>query len=380
MVVYHAGYYFLKSARAAEERWKVLKAIGVIKGADKVGNFTIASSSTAASNQHEIVTSSNTQSQPSVLAIPSVAALQQSPTRKTSQNNLFAMATQNSQYPSSPMSPGSPNAALLSNASLLNSPTLASGTVASLSGPLKGSIVNYWNTSLEKESAADHGNIVIELLTKAYENFKLKGGSNAANTGIQSGASIGNSSGSGVVGVTSVTTATAGNRLTLFLASEIARCYFEIGGKWEMALKFFDRIGKTYRKENWYTVLSSVLDYTIACGTKLQEWHIVVESLVELLSDAFYEKFTSAATTSVKRTEDRREKILKRLMGIMNGRIDEAGNVVVEDDDGNAENKAVATSPSATSKHGFGSILLKAPVFIDADKMNCFGIVNFFFS
>ncbi|KAJ1548867.1 hypothetical protein HK405_013674 [Cladochytrium tenue] len=72
--------------------------------------------------------------------------------------------------------------------------------------------------------------------------------------------------------------------MTLFLASEIARIY-DASGRHEMALKFFERIAKTYRKENWPAILSSVLTSSVRCAELLDRRTPAVESLFELLSD-----------------------------------------------------------------------------------------------
>ncbi|KAJ3416366.1 hypothetical protein HDV05_001934 [Chytridiales sp. JEL 0842] len=103
---------------------------------------------------------------------------------------------------------------------------------------------------LAAERAVDHGTFVIDLLTKSYEQFKK----------YKSG------------------------RMTLFLASEIARVYHN-SGKHEMALKFFDRIGRTYRKENWPAVIKFLLSQSVLCGKVLGRREGVIECLVELLSD-----------------------------------------------------------------------------------------------
>ncbi|KAI9017652.1 Gryzun, putative trafficking through golgi-domain-containing protein [Gaertneriomyces semiglobifer] len=104
--------------------------------------------------------------------------------------------------------------------------------------------------SLAAENTIDHATIVIELLTKAYEQFKKH----------------------------------KAGRMTLYLASEIARVYQQ-SGRHEMALKFFQRIGKTYRKEYWSSVLQDILQWSIHCAESLDRWDVVIESLVELMSD-----------------------------------------------------------------------------------------------
>ena len=105
-------------------------------------------------------------------------------------------------------------------------------------------------TALTEEEQIDHSALTIELLTKGYEQFKKH-----RNT-----------------------------RMTLYLAAEIAGTYYE-AGKFEMALKFFERIGKTYRKESWHTVLTSILRWSLRCAKELSMTISVVGYLVELLCD-----------------------------------------------------------------------------------------------
>ncbi|KAF9435239.1 hypothetical protein BGZ76_006654 [Entomortierella beljakovae] len=105
--------------------------------------------------------------------------------------------------------------------------------------------------SMNAERGVDHLGLTIELLTKSYEQFKqYKAG-----------------------------------RMTLFLASEIAGTYYS-AGKFEMALKFFERIGKTYRKEGWTVILTSILKWSIQCAKELGYWENIVEYLFEMLSPA----------------------------------------------------------------------------------------------
>ncbi|KAI9311302.1 Gryzun, putative trafficking through golgi-domain-containing protein [Dichotomocladium elegans] len=106
-----------------------------------------------------------------------------------------------------------------------------------------------WGALLAAERQVDHSNLTIDLFTKSYEQFKKY-----RNT-----------------------------RMTLYLAAEIAGTYYETG-KFEMALKFFERIGKTYRKENWHMVLASILRWSLRCAKELGSWERAVECLVELLS------------------------------------------------------------------------------------------------
>ncbi|KAI8820769.1 Gryzun, putative trafficking through golgi-domain-containing protein [Fimicolochytrium jonesii] len=107
-----------------------------------------------------------------------------------------------------------------------------------------------FSDSSNSQHGVDLATLVIELLTKSYEQFKKH----------------------------------RAGRMTLFLASEIARVY-EMSGKYDMALKFFERIGKTYRKDQWPSILKDVLRRTAQCARTLGRWEIVAECLIELLSD-----------------------------------------------------------------------------------------------
>ncbi|KAI8996802.1 Gryzun, putative trafficking through golgi-domain-containing protein [Pilobolus umbonatus] len=104
--------------------------------------------------------------------------------------------------------------------------------------------------ALAEEKQTDHSNLTIDLLTKSYEQFKRYRNS----------------------------------RMTLYLAAEIAGAYYE-AGKFEMAIKFFERIGKIYRKEKWNMVLTSILRWSLRCAKELCSWERAVECLIELLSD-----------------------------------------------------------------------------------------------
>ncbi|KAJ3101625.1 hypothetical protein HDU97_001238 [Phlyctochytrium planicorne] len=104
--------------------------------------------------------------------------------------------------------------------------------------------------SLTEQKRIDHGAVIIDLLTKSYEQFK----------------------------------AYRAGRMTLYLASEIARIY-EASGKHEMSLTFFGRIKRTYRNENWPVIVRSILDISIRCAKRLSQRETVVECLVEKLSE-----------------------------------------------------------------------------------------------
>ncbi|KAJ1341153.1 hypothetical protein BSLG_004276 [Batrachochytrium salamandrivorans] len=66
-------------------------------------------------------------------------------------------------------------------------------------------------------------------------------------------------------------------------SSDIARIYEE-SGKYDMALEFFERISKTYRKELWFSILASVNRWMIKCAHQLGLHSVVIGSIVELLS------------------------------------------------------------------------------------------------
>jgi tetratricopeptide (TPR) repeat protein len=106
------------------------------------------------------------------------------------------------------------------------------------------------STLVQNEKLVDHSSLTIELLTKSYEQFKRY----------------------------------RNGRMTLYLAAEIAGTYYETG-KFEMAIKFFERIGKTYRKEKWHMVLTSILRWSLRCAKELGSWERAVECLIELMSD-----------------------------------------------------------------------------------------------
>lgn len=48
--------------------------------------------------------------------------------------------------------------------------------------------------------------------------------------------------------------------------------------------RFFERIGKTYRKEGWNLILTSILKWSIQCAKELGFWENVVEYLIEMMS------------------------------------------------------------------------------------------------
>ncbi|KAF9363708.1 hypothetical protein BGX34_003510 [Mortierella sp. NVP85] len=104
-------------------------------------------------------------------------------------------------------------------------------------------------------------------------------------------------------------------RMTLFLASEIAGTYYA-AGKFEMALKFFERIGKTYRKEGWNLILTSILKWSVQCAKQLEFWETVVECLVEMMSP------------DMPSTTEKRQSSFNELVSILYNDTHPANNVV----------------------------------------------------
>jgi tetratricopeptide (TPR) repeat protein len=125
-------------------------------------------------------------------------------------------------------------------------------------------------TLVQNEKLVDHSSLTIELLTKSYEQFKRY----------------------------------RNGRMTLYLAAEIAGTYYETG-KFEMAIKFFERIGKTYRKEKWHMVLTSILRWSLRCAKELGSWERAVECLVELMS------------SDLPMAENKRNDVQKELLDIL---------------------------------------------------------------
>lgn len=89
----------------------------------------------------------------------------------------------------------------------------------------------------------------IELLTKAYDEYKSRKSS----------------------------------RMALYLASEIAAIYAQ-HDKNEMALNFYDKICKTYRKEKWTFILKSICESVLSIAKKINNNQIAISCFVELLS------------------------------------------------------------------------------------------------
>ncbi|TFK21997.1 glutathione transferase omega-1 [Coprinopsis marcescibilis] len=104
------------------------------------------------------------------------------------------------------------------------------------------------------EKRVDHLSLVLELYTKAYELFKK-----------YSKPSQGQAS-----------------RLTLLIACRIAETYYT-SGKYDMAIRFFERIAKTYRKEGWYTMLRPLLSTWHSCAKRIEDVNSSIKLLLEMM-------------------------------------------------------------------------------------------------
>ncbi|KAI0669705.1 Gryzun, putative trafficking through golgi-domain-containing protein [Trametes maxima] len=104
------------------------------------------------------------------------------------------------------------------------------------------------------EKKVDYLAIVLELYTRSYELFKKWSPQNAQNPG----------------------------RLTLWIAYRIAQTSYE-SGKFDMAVRFFERIAKTYRRESWESLLHPLLSQWYACAQQLGDVDLSVKLLVEML-------------------------------------------------------------------------------------------------
>ncbi|KAN0130166.1 Gryzun, putative trafficking through Golgi domain containing protein [Lactarius tabidus] len=106
------------------------------------------------------------------------------------------------------------------------------------------------------EKRVDHFGIVLELYTKAYELFKKH-------------SPLSNGHGQG--------------RLTLRVAGRIAGTYYA-SGKFDMAVRFFERIAKTYRRERWGATLRPLLATWYKCAQRLGDVELSVKILIEMLA------------------------------------------------------------------------------------------------
>lgn len=76
--------------------------------------------------------------------------------------------------------------------------------------------------------------------------------------------------------------------MTLYIAFRIAEAYHG-GGQYDMALRFFDRISKTYRREKWGTISDRIRELWIDCARKEGKKEEVVRVLVEMIGAGEFE-------------------------------------------------------------------------------------------
>ncbi|BGO96780.1 hypothetical protein NBRC10513v2_000716 [Rhodotorula toruloides] len=103
--------------------------------------------------------------------------------------------------------------------------------------------------ALAHETKVDHGEIIIELFTKAYEFYKVHKAKN----------------------------------MTYAIAHQIALAHLE-AGKLDMALKFHDRIAKSYRQGKYDDVLADILLRMFEAAKGMQDWNAAVKAGLELMA------------------------------------------------------------------------------------------------
>ncbi|EPQ55211.1 hypothetical protein GLOTRDRAFT_41884 [Gloeophyllum trabeum ATCC 11539] len=104
------------------------------------------------------------------------------------------------------------------------------------------------------EKKVDHLTIILELYTKSYELFKQYAPANTQNQGRQ----------------------------TLYIAYRIAQTYYD-SGKFDMAVRFFERIAKTYRRESWGSMMAPLLSTWYRCAQQLGDVELSVRLLIEMI-------------------------------------------------------------------------------------------------
>ncbi|KAJ9075980.1 hypothetical protein DSO57_1039669 [Entomophthora muscae] len=110
----------------------------------------------------------------------------------------------------------------------------------------------YYYEAARNLTGPDQSQPVIEALSKSYEQFKRN----------------------------------HGNRMTLKVASAIADAYLQ-SNKYDLAIKFYDRIAKAYRKEPWPQLLCAALQQALVCAQKLGSRDTLLRHSIELLSPSF---------------------------------------------------------------------------------------------
>lgn len=102
------------------------------------------------------------------------------------------------------------------------------------------------------EKKVDHLALILELYTKSYELFKKH------------------------------SSTTSQGRLTLWIAYRIAHTYYE-SEKFDVAIRFFERIAKMYRREKWKHMLRPLLSMWYTCAQKISDVELMATLLVEMI-------------------------------------------------------------------------------------------------
>ncbi|KAG6837812.1 hypothetical protein H0H93_016180 [Arthromyces matolae] len=106
------------------------------------------------------------------------------------------------------------------------------------------------------ERKVDHLALILELYTKAYELFKKHI----------------------VVNPHSPTQ----SRLTLWIAYRIAQTYYQ-SAKYDMAIRFFERIATIYRREGWDALLQPLLSTWYACAREVGDIELSIKLMIEMM-------------------------------------------------------------------------------------------------
>jgi hypothetical protein len=71
-------------------------------------------------------------------------------------------------------------------------------------------------------------------------------------------------------------------RLALFIAFRIAETYSS-SGQWEMAMRFFDRIAKTYQRERWDPIVANIRSLWYECAQRTGAVEVAARLLLETM-------------------------------------------------------------------------------------------------
>ncbi|GAA5980354.1 hypothetical protein JCM10908_001625 [Rhodotorula pacifica] len=113
----------------------------------------------------------------------------------------------------------------------------------------RGAFSGQVNPAFAHEAKVEHGEIIIELFTRAYEYFKAHRAKN----------------------------------VTYMIAHQIALAHLE-AGKPDVALKFLNRITKSYRKDRYPAILTAILECSFRAAKESQNWEAAIRAGLELLS------------------------------------------------------------------------------------------------